>query len=716
MNCSILQDITYGLRLMRRTPFITFLAVFCLASGIGLTTFMFSITYAIVGRGLPFKDQEKIIHVQRRDITQRNAPGITIHLDDYRQVVEQQTSLQTISAMAGDNVTVGRPGLPNRLKGIYVTPSFFDILSTTPVLGRVFLEEEGFPNSDRVLILSYKTWSDQFGSDPDIIGSECICEGLPYTIVGVMSAGYDYPFNQDVWMPLIPEDLYSQTGWIDVVTIVGRLRRDRSIDEAKGEFEVIFERLDETKPVTEAAPVKPDVQPLFELYVGEEFRILMWSMFAATFLVLLIACSNVSSLLTARMVARSNELAIRSALGADRRRIMIQILSEAFLYGIIGSSIGLFVAWRALVILWSFLSQFRFNPPSFMEFRLDPISILVAGGLMITAVLVAGFLPAWRASRTNLGTLLNDSQRTGSSYRLSRISSLSSIMQVAFSLALLVAAGKLIFAIIMMGTVDYPFNEKGLLVGSLAIDSRSYSEPDDEVRFWEDIYRNIQTIPGAESTSLGFNMPCVFAMMDTIQIEGEVYATPEDYPRVNLDVVAPGYFETLGVELLDGRDFDETDVQGNEPVAIINRVMAERFWPQQNPIGKFFQVERGIFQDEADRLLRVVGIVPDLKMSGLFEQDDDGAGFYRPQGQGLWGDQKIFLRTEGNPNAMIPEVQRVISLIDPNVAFTNAQSFSEHVNDTFFYFRFFLGLFSSFGGMALILSAAAYAIFMPPAD
>lgn len=709
MTISILQDLKFGLRLIRRSPYVTGLAIFCLASGIGLSTFMFSITWAVVGRGLPFDDQERIIHVMRRDVRFGDQSGnqTPIHLDDYRAVSEQQTSFQFVSAMTTDGMTVGKPGLPQRLSGAYVTPSLFKVLPVEAKLGRVFMEEDGLPDSPRVLILSNKVWRDQFASDPDIIGSECICEGLPYTVVGVMPEWYEYPFSQDVWVPLIPETLFEQTGWIDTVTILGRLNDNTSIEQAASEYELIFQRLDETKAVDEAVRQKPDLRPLFNLFIGKEIRILMWSMFGATFLVLLIACSNVSSILTARMVARTNELAIRSALGADRKRIMVQILGEALVYGMIGAALGLAVAWKALDFLWLFLSKARFSPPVFMEFRMDPISILVAVGLMIVGVLFAGFLPAWRASKTDIGVLLNDSQRTASSNRLSRLSTFNTILQVAFSFALLVAAGRLIFAIIYMGTVDYPFNSKGLLVGSLAVDSRTYSEQEQTVKFWDDLYRNLQSIPGAETVSLGFNMPGVFAMTEPVRIEGETYATKEDYPKVSFDVVAPGYFKTLGVDILDGRDFDDGDLPTNDLVVIVNTVMAERFWPQENPIGKTFYINaRGDFMEEGEHLMRVIGVVPDLKMAGLFNTEDDGAGFYRVQSQGLWGDQKIFLRTAGNPYSMIPEVQKVISLIDPNIAFTDAMTFEDHVHDFFFFFRFFLGLFSTFGGMALVLTAA----------
>lgn len=705
---NILQDLRFGLRLIRRTPTVTALAVFCLAAGIGLSTFMFSITYAVVGRGLPFEDQDSIITVLRRDLSRLESNNFDpISLDEYREIVEQQTSLEHASALVGDGVTVGLPGHPHWMGGMYVSPGIFDIMPTAPLLGRVFSEEDARPGAAPVLILAYKSWREHFASDPEIVGKECIAEGQPFTIIGVMPEGYDYPTGgAEVWFPLIPETLFEQTGWIDYVTMMGRLKEGRTLEDAQAEYELIFDRIDEAKGDIERTPTKPELRPLFSLFINDSLRVMMWTMFGATFLVLLIACTNVSSLLTARMAARSNELAIRSALGANRTRIVCQILLEALLYGMLGAALGILVALRALGLLWAYLSQFRFNPPAFMEFRLDPVSILVAVGLMIIAVLVSGFLPAWRASRPNIGALLNDSQRTGSSKRLSRVSSISSIIQLAFSLALLAAAGRLIFAIIMISTVEYPFEEEGLLIGSLSIDSQSYSTEEEQIRFWDDLHRNLKTIPGADKVGLGFNPPTIFGMSDPVRIEGVEYATEEDHPIVRFDVVAPGYFDMIGVDILSGRDFDDGDIKGNQPVAIINTVMAERFWPQENPVGKIFYTSDVGNLSEEERVHRVIGVVPDLKMDGLFNEEDDGAGFYRSQGQGLWGDQKIFVRTGGNPHALIPEVQRVISMLDPNIAFTEAKTFKEHVHDNFFYFRFFLNLFSTFGGMALILSAA----------
>ncbi|MEX0323234.1 MAG: ABC transporter permease [Puniceicoccaceae bacterium] len=707
MNLSFLQDLRFGLRLVKRSPWVSALAIFCLAAGIGLTTFMFGITWAVVGRGLPFPDQERIIHVQRADFQDFGDGRTLIQVSAWDSIQEQQSSFASLSAFAGDGVTVGLAGFPNRMNGAYVTNEFFDIMKVTPMLGRAFAPDDYEAAGGRVLILSHSAWKQYFASDPNIVGVECICEGQPYTIVGVMPEDYDYPFGQEVWIPLIPEMLESQTAWIDFVTLIGRLDDGVSLDEARAEFDLIFSRLEELERTPDMIHQPPNLEPFFNRFVGDEVRVLMWSMFGATFLVLLIACSNVSSIMTARMVVRSNELAIRSALGASRRRIVTQILGETLLYGLFGAIIGLAVAAKALEYLWLWLSQHRFAPPSFMEFRLDPVSVIVAFSLLIVAVVVSGILPSLRSSKPNIVSLLNDSQRTGSSKRLGLLSSVSTIMQVAFSFALLVAAGRLIAAIIMMGTLEYPFDEKGLLVGSLAIDGESYPETDDSVKFWEDIHRELETIPGAENVSLGFNMPCVFAMSAPVQIDGVDYVSEEDYPEVRFDVVAPNYFNTLKVEILNGRDFDDTDRWGEPNIAIINTVMAEKFWPQENPIGKIFHMRgAGDYPTEEDRVHRVVGVVPDLKMAGLVNDEDDGAGFYKPQAQALWGDQKIFLRTNGNPKALIPDVQNAINLIDPNVAFSDAMTFEEHVTDAFFYFRFFMNLFSTFGGMALLLASA----------
>ena len=708
MNSTFLQDILYGFRQLRRNPYVTTLAILCLAAGIGLSTFMFSITYSIVGRGLPFEDQKGIVHVMRQERPDVADGRTLIHLDDFVTIKEQQTSFEHLSAFTNDFITGGKVGHPHRMSGAYVSAGFFDVMPVSPLLGRTFMEDDCLPDSDNVLIISEGVWKDHYASDPGIIGQQIMAEGQPYIIVGVLPEAYDYPFNQEVWLPLVPETLKAQTGWIDFVTLVGRLREDRSIEDARAEFDLIFTRIEELEAVPDLVHQRPSLEPLFARFVNDDIRVLMWSMFGATFLVLLIACSNVSSILTARMVVRSNELAIRSALGASRTRIMRQILGEALLYGILGAVLGIVLAARALDYLWQFLSQQRFAPPAFMEFYLDPVSIVVAVSLMLVAVVVAGILPAWRSSKPNISGLLNDSQRTGSSKRLSRLSSASAIMQLAFSFGLLVAAGRLIAAIILMGTLDYPFNEKNLHVGSISVDNESYPEPADQVRFWDEIHRNLKTSAGAEKVSLGFNMPCLFAMQDPIRIDGEDYSSKEEYPVVRVDVVGTGYFDTLGVEILQGRDFNDGDIRGKASVAIINTVMAEKFWPGENPIGKVFHHEgKGDFNNPDDRVHTVIGVVPDLRMAGLINDEDDGTGFYRPQGQSLWGDQKIFIRTSGgNPKALIPEVQRVVGMVDPDVAFTEAMPFEQHVEDAFFYFRFFLSLFSTFGVMALLLAGA----------
>lgn len=691
---------------MRKSPLFSAMAVFCLAAGIGLSTFMFSITYAIVGRGLPFAQPDRIVSIMQTDAMHGAENRGPILVDDFRDIREQQTQFAHLAAVAGDTVTVGLPGNPRIVSGLYASPELFQIMPGKTQLGRVFTATDAEAGAPPVLILSHRAWITDFGRDPDIVGQECIAEGRPYTIIGVMEPNYDYPTGStQVWMPLVAESLVAQTGWIDRVLLLGRLADGATIETATAEMSVVFQRIAEARGEDEPARFQPSIRLVLDMFLNREIRVMMWAMFGATLLVLFIACTNVSSLLSARLAARENEMAIRSALGASRRRLIFQLLAESLLAAVVGMLLGLFVAWNALELLWAQLASFRFNPPAFMEFRLDGPTMLMAIALMVLAVVLAALLPALRASRTNLSALLNDSGRTASNLRMSRLGSFSTILQLAFSLALLVAAGRLIYGLIAFSSAELPVSAEGLLVGSIAVDSSSYPTDQAQVRFWDELHRELEGIPGAASVALGFNVPGIPGMRDAIQIEGTDYASEDDYPSVRFDVVSPGYFATVGVPITQGRDFAASDVKGKASVAIINQVMAARFWPGENPVGRWFLTSDVGGLSEEERRHRVIGIVPDLAMHGLFNDEEDGAGFYRAQGQSLWGDQKIFVRTAGSPAAMIPAVQRTINTLDPNLAFSDAQAYEDHLKDSTFYFRFFLNLFSVFGVMALLLAA-----------
>jgi len=659
---NLLQDFLFGLRLMRRSLLFSTLAIFCLTAGIGLSTFMFSISYSIVGRGLPFENADRIVTVMRSDVMRDGENISPLPVADYREIREAQKQMDRMAAVTGDTVTVGLPGLPNLMSGLYTTSELFEIMPGTPHLGRMFTEEDTQPGANYVVLLSYSIWESDFGSYPHIVGKECMAEGKPATIIGVMEKGYDFPFgNGGVWLPLIPESLEEQTGWIDTAMLLGRVAEGSSVDRVEDELGAIFQSLEEARGADDPTRFRPQVRPVMDMFIGDDLRILMWTMFGATLLVLFIACTNVSSLLSARLAARENELAVRSALGASRARIVYQILTESMLVALGGTALGLLTSWAALHLLWAQLASFRFNPPSFMEFRLEGLSVLVAILLMLFAVGVSSLLPALRASRTSLGSLLNDSGRTSSNLRVSRLGTISPILQLAFSLALLVAAGRLIYGIMVMTSVEYPFEEEGLLIGNVAIDSNSYPSDEEQVRFWEELYRNLQGLPGAEAVSLGFNLPTLFGMQGTIEMETEEYASEDDKPVVRFDVVTPGYFDMLGVSILSGRDFRSTDIRGNEPVAIINTTMAERFWPGESPLDRTFLFSNQGELEGDERRHRIIGVVPDLAMQGLFNDEDDGSGFYRPQGQSLWGDQKIFVRSSGDPEPFVVAVQKIIN-------------------------------------------------------
>lgn len=698
-----LENLRFSLRLIRSRPSTALLAVSCLALGIGLFTTVFSVSWSIVGRGLPYPDADRIVVIQRLEELGDDRRSESIEVADMRDIRENQSSMDTLSVFAGDLVTVGRSGDPRRINGGYVTPEFFRIFRDQPFLGRFFVPEDGRPESRPAIILTHHVWRDQFGADPDIVDQTVIFEGLPYTVVGVAPPKYKYPFNSDVYVPLIPETIQQTTGWITSGLLIGRLAEGATVDGAQDEYNTIFHRLDEKNGNTERQFVPAKVQTFQELVAGPELIGLTGIMTVSTILVLVIACSNVANLLMARMSERTQELSIRVALGATRRMILVQVLTETLLWAVLGNVIGIVGAWFAVDLLWNIADSARFSPPSWMQFRIDGTVLVISVGATIFAALIAGLFPALRASRMEVSEMLKDQTRTASSLHMGRFTRFSAISQIAFSFALLVIAGRMIVGIVYLTSYEFPFRHEDVLVAQVGIDEKIATTDEEKAEFWKRMQSELGAIPGVEKVGMGFNLAGVFGMSGRIKFPGETYATEDDYPRSRFDIVMPGYFDALGVEILAGRDFAETDTRDTEPVAIVNTLFAERFWPGEEPIGQYISnVDHG--GDLDDKPLRVIGVVPSMNMAG-FNPEDDASGFYRSQIQAIWGDMRVYLHGDREPEAFIEPVRKQVAAINPNLPITDMKPFRAQLSDVLFFFRFFLGLFTAFGVLALFLAA-----------
>lgn len=696
---SLLQDLKFGLRMLIKQPTLSTIAIVALALGIGLTTTMYSIVHG-ASRPLPVEEPWELLHLSRTNPAQGiNQTDVTQH--EYLDWREQQTSFEQLGGLFQGTVTIAGTERPMRYDGAFMTPSVFEMLGTRPALGRLFGEADARPGAAPVIVLSYDTWQNDFQGDPSVIGRNVRINSQPGTIVGVAEPGFRFPMDEAAWVPLIIDTSALARGEGTQLMVVGRLRDGVDAESALEQMNSIAARIEAEWPELNEG-MRVTMQPYTDNFMGNDVMAMLWTMQGAVFMVLLIACANVANLLLSRAFDRSREVAVRTALGAGRGRIVSQFLVEVFVMAAIGGVLGLAIAQVGITLFNGQIASIE--KPYWISVTMDWQLLAFTTALVFVASLVAGIVPALKVTGSDLHDVLKDESRGSSGFRMGRITKGLVIAEMALSCALLVGAGLMIKSVSQLSNFDYGY-PTDVFTARIGLFEAEYPTPEERRDFFDELLRRLREMPGAQAATLADALPGTQrASMSWMSIEGESYATREDHPLANHVVIAPGLFETFEVELLEGRDFDSQDTAEGEPVAIVNASFVERHLPGGGAVGR--RIKLGADPDDGTGWARIVGVAPDMHMEGITSIGErNPEGVYVPLAQRDARFMSMAARADGDSMGLASAVRQAVASINADLPIYWVRPLQSEIDaDTWFY-KVFGNLFAVFGVAALFLAS-----------
>jgi putative ABC transport system permease protein len=697
---ALLRDLRFGLRMLLKRPGLSLAIIVTFALGIGLTTTVFSIVNGALFKGLPFEDADRIVLLGRTNPARSETfGGVDAH--DFRDFQAQLTAFESLGALsvAAVNLAEGE-NRPERLTGGFFTKEVFEALRVRPILGRTFREEEYRPGGDPVILLSYEQWRDRFHAAPDVVGRTVRAHGVVRTVVGVMPEGFMFPDREQLWLPLQLDLAASARGQGPGYFVVGRLRDGVSLADARTQASTVAARLAQAYPDADRGR-GATIQTFTQQVAGGRIAALILTMLGAVIGVLLIACANVANLLLARASVRTREVAVRTALGAGRAQVVRQLMVEVLVLAAAGGALGF--GFGLLGVRW-FERAVALNPPPFwITFGLDHRVLLFVFGATLFAGIASSLFPALQTTRTDIVATLKDESRGGAGLRMGRFTSVLVVAEVAISCALLIASGLMIRSVVKLRTVPMPFTTERVLTARINLPQTAYPDTAARVRFYGELLPRLAAIPGVEGATLSDGLPASGNGARVFEVEGQSYATDEDFPQAREGIISDGYFETFQVRVLSGRTFLPTDERGSQPVAVVNESFVRRYFPDRDPIGR--RIRMGV-RDSTARWLTVVGVVPDLYMQGIGNNDASPAGFYIPIAQsGVGSLVSLALRTRGAPTAVTPQVQEAVTAIDADLPIFRVMTMEDVIAVQTWFYRVFGALFMVLGFAALFLAA-----------
>ncbi|RXK56026.1 ABC transporter permease [Oleiharenicola lentus] len=720
---TFLQDLRIGFRVLLKEKSFCLLAVFVLTLGICAVTTQFTVVNATVLRGFSFPDSHQLMDVQLVDPTNPNANNFNGRVTalDYEDMKAVQTSFSAMAGyMNGSTVNVTYRGTPQRYTGAYVTEQFFPILGIAPILGRNFTAEDNRPGAERVALISHSLWERDYGRNPDIVGEAVRINGRSATIIGVMPPRFNFPVNEQIWIPLYSEfPVRPRTDQAaNNIAIVGRLKPGVSAEQAGAEFTGIAANLALANPETNKDVPAARVQALINNFTGPQLRGLMFVMLAFCLGVLLIACVNVMNMQFARATLRAKELAIRSSLGATRVRLIRQMLTESLLLALIGAILGVAGSYWAVDLLSEAVKALPFPLPYWIVFTIDGRVLAATVGTTMLAAIGSGLIPAWLASRTNASDVLKESGRGNTGRMTNLITRGLVVLQILVTSILLVGSLLQLQSILRQQSINYGYDTGSVYSARLGLFEADYPTPQAKRQFYDRVLRQLRANPEVESAAFSSRFRLTFSGNGNIEIEGRTYAKETDRPLANFENVSDGFFTTLGHRLVEGRDFNAEDDDLKQPVAIVNTAFARKFFNGESPLGRRFRTvgPNNFFGPWRT----IVGVAPELRMRAPFNGNNGPAGeegFYVPLYANIFGPvpaalpapqfSTIVVRPRGgqpgeNAAAL---TRREMQAIDQNLPLYFAGTPQRLLNETLGQNRIIATMFTIFGVVALILAA-----------
>jgi putative ABC transport system permease protein len=694
---NLLSDARYALRNLLRRPTFTLIAVVTLALGIGANTAIFSAINALLLKPLPFPELDRVVAIWDK-LPSRGVMHNEVTVANYLDWQSQTQSFEQLALYRWWSANLTGIDPPERIQGFLVTANFLDVTGMKPIMGRTFSSEENQPGKDQVAVITHSLWQRRFGGDPNILDKTITVNSIVRRIIGVMPERFNFPKGAEIYAPLqmTPELMKSRGN--HGYYVIGRLKQGASITGAQAEIDNVSARLEQQYPETYkgwGATVFPIVADTVRTYDTA-----LWVMMAAVGFVLLIACANVANLMLARASGRQKEIAVRTALGASRWRIVRQLLTESVIVALVGGALGVLIGF------WGVDALRAANPadaakyaPGWYQLGINPTVLLFTLGLSLVSGIVFGLAPALQMSKPNLNDSLKEGTRgtTGTSHLLR--SSLV-VFEVALSLVLLVGAGLLIRSFLSLLKTDPGFNPDHVLTMNLVLPGAKYKDETARAAFYNDLIQRVKAQPGVQSAAVVNYLPLGGSnSSDSYLVEGEPQPAPGQEHDGRYRVATPDYFRTMEISIVRGRGFTEQDKAGATPVVIVNETLARKHWPGQDPLGKRIRFYGPL---EKAPWMEVVGVIKDVKHELNIPIEPE---YYLPHAQDAWNAMVLVARTSVEPASLAGALRQQVWAIDKDQPVFDVKTMYEVRSMSVALYSFSSVMLGIFAGVALVLAA-----------
>jgi putative ABC transport system permease protein len=709
------QDLQFAIRVLIKEKWFTLVAATALALGIGVNATVFTFVNAVLIRGLPFTDQDRIIALGSRDPARDRNMGVSyLDFKDWSAATKTFTALAAFTGATMNLSDEGKP--PERFSGVYISANAFKLLALSPMIGRDFLPEDDRPGAAGVVMLGNGVWKNRYGSDRSVVGRTIRVNDAPSVVIGVMPEDFKFPFNTDLWQPLSTiRDLESQKRNSRGFEVMGRLVPNASLEQARAELQTIGQRLSNDYPDTNKG-IQPRVQTYNQRVTGGPIRTIFLSLMGAVAFVLLIACANVANLLLARSASRSREIAVRVSLGATRWRIVRQLLIESVVLALISGALGF--AFSIFGVRWFDAATQDVGKPYWMKFTMDPSVFAFLALVCLGTGVIFGLAPALHVSKTDVNEVLKEGGRSGTGgIRARRWTGGLIIAELALTLALLAGAGFMIRNFLTLYRSDLGIDTSRLLTMALALPERKYPAIEQRLAFYQQLQERLRANGRIRAVSVASNAPLMGGFRRLLAVDGRPVVSGEQPPTVTMVTGDPRYFDTIGLPILRGRAFTDADGTAGEGSAIVNTRFAQMHFPKEDPIGRRIVLSIDLAGGApptggipTSLTATIVGVVSNVRQANFDETETDPVAYlpYRIDPRGF---MVLLARTEGDPAAVISVVREEVRAVDPDLPLFNIRSMEENLARQRWPFRVFGTMFGTFAFIALMLSAVGlYAV------
>jgi predicted permease len=690
-------DVRYAARMLRKNPGFTAIVVITLALGIGVNTAIFSLVDGILLRPLPYEQPDRLVRLVQSQ-RQMGLDAWNLSQASFTALRDNTHSLEAVAAYSTSGANLTGDGDPERVSIGTVSADFFNVLGLPPVLGRAFRAGEDTPGNNGVCVISFGFWQRRFAGDPNIIGRSLNLSSTAIEVVGVMPAGFSFPRPEiEIWVPLALNPTRTAPYFLKGIA---RLAPGVSPSEAETETTGVLWNYarehpnagENRVPLDQGSALKTIVTPLKEVMVGATQKPLL-ILLCAVGLVLLIACANVANLLLARATSRVREIAVRFALGATPSRVARQLLTESLVLAVIGGAGGVMLAWVGVRMLGRMPVD---GIPRIEAVTVDGRVLAFTAGLALLTGLLFGLMPALRAYRMGMVAAMHEGGRGGTSSRRSNSALVAA--QFALSFVLLIGAGLLLKSFQRLQSVELGFNPEKLLTMVVSLPPRKYSKPEQSLQFYQSLIDRLRSLPGVRAAGLTTNIPFVGDdNTDNFIVEGHEPGTGDEGVQGQLLAMTPGNLQAMGIPLLRGRDFLESDKSDSQPVAIVDETLARMYWPDGDALGKRVETTGDM------QWMTIVGVVGGIKQDGFAEKLQPH--IYAPLAQTPTLLAKLVIRTDASPNPTIAAIRTAVSGLDPDIPVYSIRSMNDVIGRTLNSQRLTNLLLTSFSVLALLLAA-----------